>query len=113
MGQMLGSGGAPPYWPWVQAIRSFVRGQDTKRSCHSLVLERLTSRNHPGLHDLFPELHVPPSSDPEGARFRLFDSTTSFLRSVARGQPLVLLLDDLHAADAPSLLLLQFVASEL
>src|SRR5262249_26324521 len=43
----------------------------------------------------------------------LFDSTASFLRNAAAEQPLALVLDDLHAADEPSLLLLRFVASVL
>jgi hypothetical protein len=67
----------------------------------------------PELQDLFPGLRMPAPSDPEGARFRLFDSMVSFFRTVAQGQPLVLVLDDLQAADAPSLLLLRFVASEM
>jgi len=36
-----------------------------------------------------------------------------FLRSAAAARPLLLVLDDLHAADEPSLLLLRFVAGEL
>jgi tetratricopeptide (TPR) repeat protein len=67
----------------------------------------------PELSDVYGEFHVPPSSDPEGARFRLFEATASFLRSASMTQPLVLVLDDLHAADAPSLLLLRFLAGEL
>ena len=51
--------------------------------------------------------------DPDGARFRLFDSTASFLRAAGEAQPLVLVIDDLHAADTPSLLLLRFLAREL
>ena len=51
--------------------------------------------------------------DPEGARFRLFEAASSFLRSAAHARPLVLVLDDLHAADEPSLLLLRFVAREI
>src|SRR5207248_1390201 len=47
------------------------------------------------------------------ARFQLFDAVASFLRSTARVQPLLLVLDDLHAADEPSLLLLRFVTREL
>jgi len=43
-----------------------------------------------------------PASESEGARFRLFDATTEFLRNVSRRSPLLLVLDDLHAADAPS-----------
>ncbi len=61
-----------------------------------------------------PELSPPPQLDsPEQARFRLFDSITAFLKSASQKQPLVLVLDDLHWADQPSLLLLQFVAREL
>src|SRR5262249_23258381 len=41
------------------------------------------------------------------------DSITTFLKNAARNQPLVLVLDDLHWADKPSLLLLQFLVSEL
>ena len=41
-----------------------------------------------------------------------FDHIAAFLRRAATGQPLILILDDLHWADAPSLLLLEFVARE-
>jgi AAA ATPase domain len=51
--------------------------------------------------------------EPEAARFRLFDSLASFLRAAAARRPLLLILDDLHWADAPSLALLRFVAREL
>jgi DNA-binding CsgD family transcriptional regulator len=55
----------------------------------------------------------PPIENPEQARFRLFASVTAFLRQAAQRQPLLLVLDNLHGADAPSLLLLEFVAQEL
>jgi len=61
-----------------------------------------------------PDLKPPPALDsPEANRFRLFDSISRFLKNVAQSQPLVLVLDDLHWADQPSLLLFQFVAREL
>ena len=61
-----------------------------------------------------PELDPAPAlEDPEQARFRLFDSIAAFLRTASQNQPLVLVLDDLHWADKPSLMLLQFVAREL
>ncbi|MCH8282927.1 MAG: AAA family ATPase, partial [Chloroflexi bacterium] len=50
---------------------------------------------------------------PEQARVRLLDSIATFLKTASQRQPLVLVLDDLHWADQPSLLLLQFVAREL
>ena len=43
------------------------------------------------------------------ARFRLFDGVTTFIGNLARQRPLVVVLDDLHAADTPSLMLLQFL----
>jgi tetratricopeptide (TPR) repeat protein len=65
------------------------------------------------LRELFPGLPEPESSDSEAARFRLFDSTALFLRNAAAEQPITLVLDDLHAADDASLLLLRYVASML
>jgi len=57
--------------------------------------------------------HRPLNLEPEQARFRLFDSIAAFLKTASQRQPLVLVLDDLHWADQPSLALLQFVAREL
>ena len=107
--------GMPPYWPWVQAIRSYVREHEP---------DQLRSEMGAGAADIaevvsdvkerLPDLKPPPQLDsPEQARFRLFDSITAFLKSASQKQPLVLVLDDLHWADQPSLLLLQFVAREL
>ena len=65
------------------------------------------------VREVLPDLKPPPTLEPEQARFRLFDSITAFLKSAGRRQPLVLVLEDLHWADRPSLLLLEFVAREL
>ena len=106
--------GAPPYWPWVQAVRSCVR------ECDAATLRSLMGAGAADVAEVVPEveerlaeLSPPPQVDPEQARFRLFDSITSFLRNAAAGEPLVVILDDLHWADRPSLLLLQFVARQL
>jgi len=55
----------------------------------------------------------PPLEDAEQARFRLFDSITTFFRNASQNQPLVIVLDNLHWADTPSLLLLEFMAREM
>jgi predicted ATPase len=56
---------------------------------------------------------APPLADPEQARFRLFDSITTFLSRASKHQALVVVLDNLHWADKSSLLLLEFLAREL
>src|SRR5262249_30687482 len=46
-------------------------------------------------------------------RLRLFEGVTTFLQQASHARPLVLLLDDVHWADKPTLLLLQYVARNL
>jgi DNA-binding SARP family transcriptional activator len=53
------------------------------------------------------------SSDEPEARFRFFEAVTVALRDQAAAQPLLLVLDDLQAADEESILLLEFVAAAL
>jgi DNA-binding CsgD family transcriptional regulator len=67
----------------------------------------------PELREKLPDLKPPPALEPEQARFRLFDSITSFLKNAAQSQPMLLVLDDLHWADKSSLLLLQFLVRQL
>src|SRR2546426_6670008 len=49
----------------------------------------------------------------EQERYRLFESVCTFLVSAAKATPLVLVLDDLHWADKPSLLLLRHLVRRL
>jgi DNA-binding SARP family transcriptional activator/tetratricopeptide (TPR) repeat protein len=114
VGRCWEAGGAPAYWPWVQSLRAYVRDGDPAA---------LRSQLGPGAADLaqivpelrqrLPDLPELPSSGSEGARFRMFDACAQFLCNASQGRPIVLVLDDLHAADASSLLLLQFLAREL
>jgi predicted ATPase len=67
----------------------------------------------PAVRECLPDLPAPPPMEPEAARFRLFDSLAAFLRAVAARRPLLLILDDLNWADAPSLALLRFVSRDL
>ena len=54
-----------------------------------------------------------PAMEPDQARFRLFDAITGFFRKASEDNPILLVIDDLHWADRPSLLLLEFVARQL
>ena len=112
-GRCWESGGAPAYWPWVQVLRAHAARLDPPA-----LAERLAAA--PDLLHILPELRVRVPSlpelepiDSEHGRFRILDAAVAFLRGVAADQPLLLLLDDLHAADQSSLLLLRFLAREL
>ena len=76
-------GGAPAYWPWRQAIGDA-----------SSTLPQTDGRDN-------------------DQRFRFFEAVTELLRAEAARAPVMLVLDDLQAADEDSLLLLEFVASEV
>ncbi len=114
VGRCWEAGGAPAYWPWVQALRPYLRELDP-----DVLQARLGSgaadiaQLFPELRELLPDLSEPPAPESVGARIRLFDATVAFLDSIARERPLVVFFDDLHAADEPSLLLLRFVAREI
>ncbi len=108
------SRGPPPYWPWVQALRSYVREAEPERlrsemGTGAADIAEIVSDVRERLPDLQPS---PQTDDPEQARFRLFDSITAFLKTASRNQPLMVILDNLHWADKPSLLLLEFLAQE-
>jgi DNA-binding SARP family transcriptional activator/tetratricopeptide (TPR) repeat protein len=114
VGRCWEAGGAPAYWPWVQALRGYVRESDPGAIRSQLGASAGDlAQIIPELREHFPDLPDPPSPESEGARFRLFDAATAFLRNASERRPILLILDDLHAADAPSLLLLQFLAREL
>lgn len=113
-GRCWEAGGAPPYWPWVQALRSHLRNQSGDELREVLGSEAPHfAQLVPEIRQQLPDLPEPLQLDPDSARFRLFDSVTIFLSRISRPRPLVLVLEDLHAADEPSLLLLRFVSSEL
>ena len=106
--------GAPAFWPWVQSLRSYLRASDRAELVGELGAGAAEiAPILPELYELIPGLPEPTAPESEGARFRLFHATGEFLRRASDRRPLVLILDDLHAGDAPSLLLLQFLAREL
>jgi DNA-binding SARP family transcriptional activator len=112
-GRCWEAGGAPAYWPWIDALRPLVAG------CDRELLER-DPQGSAALATILPEiaervtgLPAPPEMPPDAARFRLFDAAARLLRRAAREAPVVVTLDDLHAADVPSVLLLTFAARDL
>jgi len=112
-GRCWEAGGAPAYWPWSQSLRGLLRELDPEA-----LRERVAgggadlAQMLPELRERLPDLSEPSPASPGTARFRLFDALSGFLRRTSEDRPLLLVLEDLHAADAPSLLLLQFVVGE-
>ncbi len=106
--------GAPAYWPWVQALRILLRSStpDQVRSYLGLGAPDV-AQMLPELRAMFPDLAPPSGAESESARFQLFDSTTNLVRNAAHARPMLIVLDDLHAADTPTILLLRFLASQL
>ena len=121
--------GMPPYLPFAEALREYIRsapletlGEHVEAAGSEIAL--ITAEFRRRLPDIRPS---PPMSSEHG-RYRLFESVTDFLLRVAisgqcpsatgprrdgRARGLLLILDDLHWADTPSLLLLQHLARRL
>jgi len=108
--------GAPPYWPWGQVIVGLTEGLDEQTLAAWLGAGAdQVAQLVPGLGERL-GMTTTPTVDPpasDAARFGLFEAVTGLFRRAASVQPLLLVLDDLHAADEPSLLLLQFLARDL
>jgi len=114
VGRCWEGGGAPAYWPWVQSLRAYMRELEPEIvRAHMGPGAADLAQILPELREILPGLPEAVALDSEGARFRVFDATAQFLRRASERFPLVLILDDLHAADTPSLLLLQFLVREL
>ena len=77
---------APPLWPWEQTLRAL---------------------------DLPMPAVGAPGDDPATARFRLCQGVADTLLDAARDEPLLIVLDDLHWADALSLQVLRLLAAQL
>ena len=99
-----------PYQPFVEALRAYVE------TCTDEELTRGLGRYPGELVRLVPELApriselVPPlQSDPATEQYRLFEAAVAWLDATAETVPLVLVLDDLHWAAQPTVLLLRHV----
>lgn len=95
-----------PYQPFAEALRSLVpcMGPDRLRGLRGV--EALLSLV-PGLADVVPDLVRPAHSDPDTERYALFDAVVALLETASTSAPVLLVLDDLHWAAKPTLLLLR------
>jgi tetratricopeptide (TPR) repeat protein len=107
-GRAWEGGGAPAYWPWIQLLRSLARSVDPA------LWRDWVGGAAAALAPLTPDVAAPAGEprDAEASRFALFGAATELLRRAAATQPLLIVLDDLHAADLPSLALAEFAVLE-
>ena len=91
-----------PYQPFADALHELLLREP------SLVQRDPVSPHVPELSRLLPELGTgPQSSEPD--RRRLFEAVAAVLLAVADGQGLLLVIDDLHWADPPTLTILRWL----
>ena len=109
------AGGAPAYWPWTQVIRELLRDRPAEEMAEDLGAGApYVAQIAPEVGQRLPATDDPaPSLDSEAARFSAFDATASFIRAAAARRPIVIVLDDLHAADVATVRLLEFLARGL
>ncbi|HEY7485621.1 MAG TPA: AAA family ATPase [Streptosporangiaceae bacterium] len=102
-GSCWDSDSAPGYWPWVQVIRGL------RRSATAEEWAAADDAAGGDLPILLGEAQRARSADAaEG--FQVYDAVTTALVSVSQRRPLVVVLEDVHWADAASLKLLEFAA---
>ena len=117
--------GLPAYWPWIQSLRRLVRdwpdlGAGGGRGASALAAiipelrDRMTPTAEEGADSSAADQGLAGTRDPDPAdRERFFRAVMDFLNWASDRRPALLVLDDLHLADAGSLLLLESLACEL
>ncbi|OBK40625.1 regulator [Mycobacterium sp. 1245111.1] len=95
-----------PYQPFAEALRSLVPCIGAKRLRALRGVEALLSLV-PALTEVLPDLAAPTRADPDTERYALFDAVVAVFEAASVSAPVVLILDDLHWAAKPTLLLLR------
>jgi hypothetical protein len=95
-----------PYQPFAEALRSLVPCLGSNRLRALRGVEALLPLV-PAMTDVLPDLAAPTRADPDTERYALFDAVVALLGLASASVPVVLILDDLHWATKPTLLLLR------
>jgi DNA-binding winged helix-turn-helix (wHTH) protein/tetratricopeptide (TPR) repeat protein len=101
-----------PYQPFVESLTWYVRHcpeADLRAQLAAIGGGAELGAFVPELGSHIPNLPPLPAMNPEGQRYRLFEAVTAMFAVASRARPMVLIFDDLHWADKPTLLLLRHV----
>jgi len=104
--------GAPAYWPFISMLREALQHDS------GVPWLPLMGEGAADLAQALPDLRAwlpgsgqdAPDIEATAARFRFFDSMLSFLRRASARAPLLIVIDDLPLADAPTIQLFGFLA---
>jgi DNA-binding SARP family transcriptional activator len=97
-----------PFQPFLEALGQYAHdaGEPALRAALSGWGPEL-AHVVPEIGRRLPDLESAPAGDPETDRYRLFEAVVTLLGAIAASAPLLLVLDDLHWADRPTLQLLR------
>jgi class 3 adenylate cyclase len=103
---------AVSYRPFVDALRYWF---DHVRDPEALAVLTRTDvlRLIPELRERFPDLPEPRENEPDLERLQLFEHVTQILDAAAAANPTLLVLDDLHWATTPTILMLRHLVRHL
>ncbi len=103
-----------PYLAFAECFRTHVQTQpqdEVRQDLGATAPEIATLVSE--VREKFGDIPTLPRLDGNAERLRLFEAVVTFLRTATRRRPVVLVLDDLHWADEPTLLLLQYLARNI
>jgi class 3 adenylate cyclase/tetratricopeptide (TPR) repeat protein len=100
-----------PYQPFVEAVEQYLRHGDPAEVRADLVRSgTVLARLVPDIGLRFPDLPEPVRAEPDTERYLMFEAVDALLGGIAKRAPVLLVLDDLHWADRPTLALLSHLA---
>ena len=97
-----------PYQPWIDILDQYlVLAPSSLLEHHISTFGPVLARLVPALAPGATSAQAPETNDPEAERYLLFGAVSHLLCEASGDRPLLLILDDLHWADKPTLLLLR------
>jgi class 3 adenylate cyclase/tetratricopeptide (TPR) repeat protein len=107
--------GAAPYVPIVEVYEQALAGASSAQAFRQFLGDEASqiARLLPELRQLCPGIPPPLDLPAEQERRYLFNSVWEVLARTARAQPMLIVLDDIHWADEPTMLLIHHCAERL
>ncbi len=111
-GHCVEMSGAPPYMPYVEIIEQAISNPRSPLALRQALgdVAAEIARIAPALRRVFPDIPPPVELPAELARRYVWNSLSEFVDRAAQGQPLLLVLEDLHWADESTVLVTEYLA---